>query len=203
MKQNLQSKYVGFRDIVIVTLFSVLTVIISAVTAIPFAASVYLQLYLGYALSAIICGTVYVLMISKSPKIGTQLIFFGVKGIYMMLAGHVIVGVIFIIGGLVCELIVLNGGYENPLRTGLAYMVHNTVYGMGSFFPMWLFADSYTKQLIDAGHDADSVNTMVETYNSPLIIVTVVLCLCVFSAFGAWIGVKMLKKHFQPAGVAR
>ena len=88
MKKS-DSKFIGIREIVVVTLFSVLTFVISMLTAMPFAASVHLQLYVGYALMAIISGPVYVLMISKAPKIGTQVLFFGIKGSYMLLMGQV------------------------------------------------------------------------------------------------------------------
>ena len=47
-------KAIGLKEIILVTLFSVLTFVISMITAIPFAASVMLQLYAGYALMAII-----------------------------------------------------------------------------------------------------------------------------------------------------
>ncbi len=74
MKKS-DSKFIGIKEIVVVTLFSVLTFVVSMLTAMPFAASVYLQLYVGYALMAIISGPIYVLMISKAPKIGTQVLF--------------------------------------------------------------------------------------------------------------------------------
>ena len=50
---------------------------------------------------AIISGPIYALMISKAPKIGTQVLFFGLKGLYMLLMGQVLTGVIFIIGGII------------------------------------------------------------------------------------------------------
>ena len=65
------SKFIGLKEVIIVTLFSVISFVISMVTAIPFAVSVMLQLYAGYALMAIITGPVYVLMINKSSKVGT------------------------------------------------------------------------------------------------------------------------------------
>jgi len=70
-KSRKNRKGLGLKEIILVTLFSVLTFVISMITAIPFASSVMLQLYAGYALMAIISGPVYVLMISKSSKTGT------------------------------------------------------------------------------------------------------------------------------------
>ena len=196
-----ESKYIGIREIVIVTLFSVLTFVVSMLTAMPFAASVHLQLYVGYALMAIISGPIYVLMIGKAPKIGTQVLFFGIKGLYMLLMGQVLTGVIFIIGGVLCELIVLGDGYRNVPKSGAAYALHMTLYGLGSFFPVLFFADNYASQLIDKGYKQELVDTMVSLYRSPVIVVTVSLVLIVSSIIGMLIGSRMMKKHFRPAGV--
>lgn len=202
MKAKKESNIIGLREIVTVTLFSVLTFVVSMITAMPFAASVHLQLYLGYALMAIIDGPIYVLMISKSSKVGTQILFFAIKGLYMLLMGQVFTGIVFIVAGIICELIVMRGGYQKTLQAGAAYMLHNTIYGLGSFFPMLFFAETYAQQLVEKGYGEALVDTMVELYQSPLIIVTVIITLCVSSAIGMLIGVKMMKKHFKPAGIA-
>ena len=201
MNKKNEKKYIGLREVVSVTLFSVLTFMISALTAMPFAASVHLQLYAGYALFAIISGPVYVLMISKSPKTGTQILFLAIKGIYMLLMGQVLTGGIFILGGFICELIVVKGGYHKPIQAGAAYMLHNTLYGLGSFFPMLVFADTYAQKLISNGYNEVVVEKMVSLYQSPIVIITVILTLCISSAIGMWCGLKMMKKHFRPAGV--
>lgn len=197
-----ERKFVGLKEIIIVVLFSVLTFIVSMVTALPFAASVHLQLYVGYAFMAIISGPIYVLMISKAPKIGTQVLFFAVKGLYMLIMGQVLTGVIFIVGGFICELIVMNDGYHNVIRSGAAYMLHMTLYGLGSFFPVLFMGNVFSEQLLSRGYDAAAVDTMVSLYSSPLIILTVVLTLCVSSAVGMFIGSRMMKKHFVPGGAA-
>ena len=199
MKKS-ESKFIGIREIVVVTLFSVLTFVISMLTAMPFAASVHLQLFVGYPLMAVISGPVYVLMISKAPKIGTQVLFFGIKGLYMLLMGQVLTGIIFIIGGVLCELIVMGDGYRNAVKSGAAYALHTTLYGLGSFFPVIFFADNYAKQLIDKGYKQELVDTMLSLYRSPLIVTTVALVLIVSSIIGMVIGSRMMIKHFRPAG---
>ena len=202
LMKNKESKFIGIKEIVVVTLFSVLTFVVSMLTAMPFAASVHHQLYVGYALMTIISGPIYVLMISKAPKIGTQVLFFGIKGLYMLLMGQVVTGVILIIGGMLCELIVMGDGYRNAVKSGAAYELHMTLYGLGSFFPVIFFADNYAKQLIDKGYKQELVDTMLSLYRSPLIVTTVALVLIVSSVIGMFIGSRMMKKHFRPAGVA-
>ena len=200
-KSGKNRKGLGLKEVILVTLFSVLTFVISMITAIPFASSVMMQLYAGYALMAIISGPVYVLMISKSSKRGTQLLFIGIKALYFLLMGQVLTGVIFLVAGCICEIICLNDGYHKPLQAGAAYALHTTIYGLGSFFPVIILGDTYVQGLIDKGYAEETVNTMVTTYRNPVIVLTVILMLVVTSAIGMFIGSLMMKKQFAPAGI--
>ena len=201
-KSKKNKKTIGLKEVILVTLFSVLTFVVSMITAIPFAGSVMLQLYVGYALMAIISGPIYVLMISKSSKTGTQLLFMGIKALYFFLMGQVVTGVIFAVTACICEALCVNGGYHKTVPAGAAYALHTTIYGLGSFFPVILLGDTYAQSLIDKGYAEETVNTMVSTYRNPLIVVTVILMLIVTSVIGMVIGSKLMKKQFAPAGIA-
>jgi len=202
LKARRDKKGLGLKEVIIVTLFSVLIFVVSFLTALPFAGSVTLQLYAGYALMAILSGPIYVLMISKSPKIGTQILFFGIIALYFLLMGQVLTGIIFFAAGCICEAICLGDGYHSPVKSGIAYAIHTVVYGLGSFFPVIFLGDKYVQGLLDKGYAAETVNTMVSTYRNPTIVITVVLMLIVTSAIGMLIGYALMKKHFVPAGVA-
>ncbi|MCR5215269.1 MAG: MptD family putative ECF transporter S component [Eubacterium sp.] len=201
VKARRNKKGLGLKEVIIVTLFSVLTFFVSMVTAIPFAGSVKLMLYAGYALMAIISGPIYVLMISKSSKVGTQILFFGIKALYYLLIGQVLTGIIFFVTGFICEAICMGDGYHNPIKAGAAYTLHTVVYGLGSFFPVIFLGEKYTQGLIDKGYDVETVNTMVSTYKNPVIVITVILTLVVTCIIGMLIGYALMKKQFQPAGV--
>jgi energy-coupling factor transport system substrate-specific component len=200
-KSNRNRKGLGLKEVILVTLFSVLTFVISMVTALPFASSVMLQLYVGYALMAVISGPVYVLMISKSSKTGTQILFFGIKALYFLLMGQILTAVIFFVTGCICEAVCLNDGYHKRMQSGIAYALHMTVYGLGSFFPVMFLGDTYIQGLIDKGYAEETVNTMVTTYRNPAIVLTVILTLAVSSAVGMMIGSGLMKKQFAPAGI--
>jgi hypothetical protein len=76
-----------------------------------------------------------------------------------------------------------------------------TVYGLGSFFPVILLGDNYVQGLIAKGYAEETVNTMVNTYRDPVIVLTVVLTLVVASCIGMFLGYLLMKKHFSPAGI--
>ncbi len=195
-------KVIGFKDVVTVVLFSLLTFIVSFITAIPFSASIYGMLFGGYALMALICGPIYMLMISKAPRIGTQILFFAVKALYMLICGQALVAVIFFIGGLICEAICLGNGYKNTVKSTAAYALHTTLYGFGSFFPAVFLTETYSARMIAAGASEESVAQTIGVYHNPGIMLCVAAVLIVFSILGVFIGTKMFKKHFAPAGIA-
>lgn len=79
--------------------------------------------------------------------------------------------------------------------------MHTTVYGLGSFFPVIMLGDKYAQGLIEKGYAEETVNTMVNTYRNPVIVLTVVLMLVVTSGVGMFIGYLLMKKQFAPAGI--
>lgn len=197
-----EKKVVGLKEIVIVVLLAVLCLVVNIVTAIPFMASPKWSVWGGYSLCALISGPIYVLMITKAPRLGTNFLFFLVKALYALMMGQAPTAFVYVLGGVVCELITLNGGYENPLRAGISFAVHNVIFGIGSFTPMFLGADAYAQQMLDAGISEAIVNSMVYDLMAPGFIVVAIVLLVIASVLGMFLGTKMLKKHFQPAGVA-
>ncbi|MFV0362449.1 MAG: MptD family putative ECF transporter S component [Suipraeoptans sp.] len=197
-----EKKFVGLKEIVIVVLLAVLTIVVNMVTAIPFMASPKWSVWGGYTLGALISGVIYVLIIAKAPRIGTNLMFFAVKALYALIMGQTPTALVYLTGGVICELITLNGGYKQQWRAGISYAVHSVIFGIGSFTPMFIGADAYAQQMRDAGISQEIVDSMVYDLVAPGFVMITSVLLVIASALGMIIGMKMLKKHFRPAGVA-
>lgn len=202
MDSQSKKRIIGLKEIVIVVLLTALIIVVSLITALPFMASPRWSVWGGYTLTALIGGSIYVLMIAKSPKIGTNLLFFSVQALYTLIMGQAPTALVYLIGGIICELITLNGGYKQPWRAGISYAVHSVIFGVGSFTPMFIGADAYAQQMLDAGMSQEIVNSMVYDLIAPSFVVISSLLLVIASTIGMVIGVLMLKKHFKPAGVA-
>ena len=197
-----EGKLIGLKEIVIVVLLSILTIVLNLVTAIPFMTSPKWSVWGGYAIATLISGPIYILMISKAPKTGTNFLFFAVKALYTLIMGQVPTALVYLAGGVICELIIINGGYKNSLRAGIAFAAHSVIFGVGSFTPMFIGADAYAEQMLAAGLDQAMVDAMVYDLIAPNFIAISSVILIVAATAGVLIGLKMLKKHFKPAGVA-
>ena len=202
MAASKERKLIGLKEIVIVVLLSILTIVINLVTAIPFMASPKWSVWGGYALATFISGPIYILMISKAPKTGTNFLFFAVKAIYTLIMGQIPTALVYLAGGVICELIMINGGYRSSLRAGIAFAAHSVTFGVGSFTPMFIGADAYAEQLLAAGMDQAMVNAMIYDLIAPGFVAITSVVLIVAAGLGVLLGIKMLKKHFKPAGVA-
>ena len=110
MDSQSKKRIIGLKEIVIVVLLTALIIVVSLITALPFMASPRWSVWGGYTLTALIGGSIYVLMIAKSPKIGTNLLFFSVQALYTLIMGQAPTALVYLIGGIICELITLNGG---------------------------------------------------------------------------------------------
>lgn len=195
-------KFIGLKEIVIVVLLAALTLVVNMITAVPFMASPRWSVWGGYTLSVLIGGPIYVLMVAKAPLVGTNLLFFAVQALFTLILGQAPTAFVYLLGGVICELITLNGGYKQPWRAGIAYCVHSVIFGIGSFTPMFIGADAYAQQMLDAGMSKEIVDSMVYDLIAPGFVAISSALLVVASAVGMVIGMRLLKKNFKPAGVA-
>lgn len=199
---NKQRKYIGFRDIILIALLSALSIVIQLVSGIPFMAVPQLMMFISVAIIMLVCGPIYVLLMSKAPRRGAAFLYVAVLALYFLVIGQVFIAVAFLVCAILCELVMLGANaYKKPLRIGLAYMVYAVFYVIGSYLPYLVLADQYTAQLAAAGMPQAAIDSMMGWYASPLIILLAAVNACIWAALGAYIGYRMLKKHFAPAGV--
>lgn len=198
---NKERKWIGFKDIVLIALLTALSIVIQIISAVPFMASPQLIMFAAVAILMILCGPIYMLMMSKAPRQGAALLYGGIQALYYCLIGQFMIGVVFLLGAVISECVLLNSGYRKPLRIVVAYLVYAAVYPIATYLPYLILADQYTAQLSAAGLPKASIDSMMGIYASPVMISLAALSSCIFAALGGFIGYKLLKKHFKPAGV--
>ena len=202
----MKEKVLGLKEFVIVLLLACVETAIAIVVAMQFAANLQLVYFLVPGLAGLINGIIYVLLVKKCPKIGTQFIIPIVYGLYFLFTGSVYVFVFFAILAVVNELIMLGGGYQGKIRPAIPHALTWMLNAMGSTLTLLLFRDSMVQTYVNMGMDAATADAALASIEgfwlAPQNIAIALTAAAALSIAGYALGMKMLGKHFKPAGVA-
>ena len=202
----MKEKVLGLKEFVIVLLLACVETAIAIVVAMPFAANLQLVYFLVPGLAGLINGIIYVLLVKKCPKIGTQFIIPIVYGLYFLFTGSVYVFVFFAILAVVNELIMLGGGYQGKIRPAIPHALTWMLNAMGSTLTLLLFRDSMVQTYVNMGMDAATADAALASIEgfwlAPQNIAIALAAAAALSIAGYALGMMMLGKHFKPAGVA-
>ncbi len=201
----MKEKVLSLKELVIVLLLACVETAIGIVVAMPFAANLQLVYFLVPGLAGLINGIIYVLLIKKCPKVGTQFIIPLVYGLYFLFSGSVYVFMFFAILAVVNELIMI-GGYGKKVRQAIPHVLTWMLNSMGSTLTLLLFRDSMVQTYVNMGMDAATADAALASVEgfwlAPQNIAIALAAATVLSIAGYLLGMKMLGKHFKPAGVA-
>ena len=201
----MKERVLGLKEFVIVLLLACVETAIAIVVAMPFAANLQLVYFLVPGLAGLINGIIYVLLVKKCPKIGTQFIIPMIYGLYFLFTGSVSVFTFFVVLAVVNELIMLGGGYRSKIRPAIPHVLTWMLNAMGSTLTLLLFRDSMVQTYVNMGMDAATADAALASIEgfwlAPQNIAIALAAAAALSIAGYALGMKMLGKHFKPAGV--
>ena len=196
-----ERKWIGLKDVILVTLLSAVWIAVSFVVMIPFSTNLNLAMAVGPGAALIISGITYTLMCAKAPRHGTLLLFCVIEGIYNYISvGLILVSVINILVGAVMELIMFKDGYRKRIRLMIAYAVFGVGWIMAPAVSVLSTRASTEATLLASGFTQEYVDSCFALYSAGNLALSAVI-VAVASVIGVLLGYKLLKKHFIPAGV--
>ncbi len=140
------------------------------------------------------------LFYTKVEKFGMISIMSVLLAIIMFVLGMGYLGAPLIIAaGVAADLIARSGKYKSFKKTILSHGVF-CLWICANYFPVIVTADSYREDLIKEGYSTEYCDNLFRAINSKTIAVLLILCF-VFGCIGAVIGKKVVKKHFEKAGI--
>lgn len=201
MKEKTNSNKLTVPELISIGVFTALYFVLVTIATFVSAA-----LLLGFsnvllpAIAALISGCVYMLMVAKVPHFGGIAVMGTVMGLFLFISGHFAVSLII---GIVCsvgaDFIGKLGGYKNKKGIFASYIVFS--FGLtGPVLPLWLMKDAYIASLQAKGKDAAYIDGVFSHINSTTLIVCIAATL-VCAIVGGLFGQKMMKKHFEKAGI--
>ena len=137
------------------------------------------------AVAALISGSVYMLLAAKLQKFGGITIMGLVMGLFIC--------------GVAADLVAAAGKYRSKKLLLASYVVFS--YGLtGPILPLWFMKSAYIANLTARGKDAAYIDTLFAPINSGSFVVSM-LAILICALVGGFFGQKMLKKHFEKAGI--
>ena len=152
------------------------------------------------ALAALISGSVYMLLAAKLQKFGGITIMGLVMGLFFFVSGHFVLSFATnIVCGLLADLIAARGKFRSKKLLLVSDVVFS--YGLtGPILPLWFMKDAYIANLTARGKDAAYIDTLFAPINNGSFVAAMAAIL-VCAVLGGLFGQRMMKKHFEKAGI--
>jgi len=186
------------RDFITIGIFNAIGIVIYMAVAFAMATTV-IGGFIASGVAFMIAAIVYVLMGVKIKKKGVFTISGILLGLIALSGGHIPHAVFAVIGGIVCDLVI--GNYESKGRIICGYGLFALLDFLGTVIPIILFGTaSFVERATKWKMSKEQINQSLEhfsiTWTVGFAIITFVL-----ACIGAYIATKLLKKHFEKAGV--
>ena len=197
---NQASKKLTIPDLISIGVFTAIYFVLVAVATFACALLPGVGNILLPAVAALICGSVYMLLAAKLQKFGGITIMGLVMGLFFFVSGHFVLSFMAnIVCGVLADLVAKMSNYRSKKGLLASYVVFS--YGLtGPILPLWFMKDAYIANLTARGKDATYINTLFVPINSGSFVASMIAIL-VCALLGGIFGQKMMKKHFEKAGI--
>ena len=190
------------KDLITIGIFSAVYIVIHFVVGNVFSILGPIGIFISTAGVSVINGMVLILLVVKVQKICVFLILAIILGLVKMIFGFWWDILIYIVFGLVAELIASKGQYNNKINLVLAYCIFQWGIAFAVYFLMYLFRESYIQIMLDMGF----ISTLQEAQQyvaifTPEALIIIIISNIIGPILGAYIGLKVNKKHFEKAGM--
>ena len=185
------------KDLINVGIYTAIYIVIFFVVGMLNAIPVLYPLL--YVLIPLISGIPFMLFLTKIEKFGMVTIMSVICGVFWFLMGYTWTAIVgYVVFGIIADLVLKAGKYKSFKVDVIGYWLLSC--GMiGCQAPMWVMADTYMAQ-VEASMGEQYASELAHYMPSWMGIAAIAI-IFVGSLLGALFGHKMLKKHFERAGI--
>ncbi len=152
-----------------------------------------------YVLIPLISGIPFMLFLTKTEKFGMVTIMSIICGLFWFLMGYTWTAIVgYVVFGIIADLVLRAGQYKSFKVDVIGYWLFSC--GMiGCQAPMWIMADTYMEGVRQSM--GDQYASELAHYMPSWMAFAAIAIVFVGAFLGALLGRKMLKKHFERAGI--
>ena len=182
---------IGVRDLVTCAIFTVIYFIIFFACGMTGLIPI---------MAFLVSGIPQMLFYTKVRSFGMVTIMGALLGLISFLMGYGPIGLCLGVAcGLIADLILRTGGYKS-LKCSVASHCVFSLWVIGTMLPMWILGQAYFEPYRASQGDAFVNESLAYLSGGMLAIVVAGIVVC--ALVGAAIGTKVLRKHFERAGIA-
>lgn len=189
-------KKLKVQDLILIGVYAAMYFLIVSVATMlaRFTIPIYNSLLIP-SVSALISGTLYLIVINKVPKFGAITLVGAIMAIFFFAFGYFPLAFLpSILFPLLADLIQYKSKFPRQLKSYLSYTIFS--FGLtGPILPLWFMKDAYVSSLLERGKDMTYVQSVFEPVTSVSFIVSMLLVV-VTSLIGLKIGYSIYNKHF-------
>ena len=150
---------------------------------------------------ALFAGSIFMLYTAKIPKKGAVSILGILAGILLFITGMFwMMSAFFILLGFIADYIISSGDFKSFRRNLTAYCIF-ALAPMGAYIPMVIMPAQFDKFMQRKGNFSSFAGVIKSIgfnwWAIPAMILGTIIC----GAIGGFIGKKLLRKHFEKAGI--
>lgn len=188
------------RDYITSGIFSLIYIVVTFVVGAITQSNPFTFLLMPMA-CAFFAGPIYMLYVAKIPKRGSVVILGIISGLLSFFGGMFwMMAVCFVLLGIVADCICATGKYKSFKLNLLSYAIFSISPG-GGHLAMFFLKSEFNEFMQGKGDISmfeKSINLVAENWWVALLIA---VSSVVFGIIGGLIGKKMMKKHFERAGI--
>ncbi|WP_334258812.1 MptD family putative ECF transporter S component [Faecalicoccus pleomorphus] len=190
------------REIVTVTIMMALFYAISFVIGMGTVAIPVLYLYGTAGIEMFLGSIFYLVAANRINKHGLLFVWVMIYALITAVMGYMFMVPYFVAVAVVSELVMIGKDtYRNPIRNMIGWSTYGIGMVMGIGVPCWIAWESYQKQALASGFTDTTMKLQYDMVSSPELMLVGVVITVILSALGIFISQKILKKHFEKAGV--
>jgi len=197
---TIKNEKLGARDFITIGIFAAIMLVIFFVIG-GAAGMTLVGTVANVPITAFFTSIVYMLLVSKVRKKGTFLIMGTIAALPGLMAANVIGVIASIAGWIIAESVASFNHYKNKKVLIFSYVLGCTLHSAGFTLPMYLSNAQYLIDRQEILHLTDEALAMyLKMFTWPMYFGMVALTV-VTSFLGALISTRILKRHFEKAGL--
>jgi energy-coupling factor transport system substrate-specific component len=190
------------KDVITTVILSALMIVVQLAVNMVCMVNNFLSMVLSVGITCLLCAPIYFLMARRVGKRLVSLAYLTLLGAAFLLMGNWFLLPWFMVVGLICEAILWKkGSYKSTGRITAAFTVYSVLYLGVNLLPLWIFWDSFEQFALDSGMDPAYIASYVAYYSDTgwLVFIVVFTAVCGFA--GSLLAGRIMRKHFQKAGM--